>query len=96
MIPIRVDGERIRFAVRAIPRASRTAVGGVRDGALVVRVTAAPANGAANAAVIEALANALGLPPSRLRIETGATARAKVVSAPATAATALRRLAGGA
>lgn len=86
MIAVQQRGERLRFAVRVVARSSRTAVGGVRDGALIVRVTAAPVDGAANEAVVAALAAALGVPARELRIEAGATARRKVVSAPARAA----------
>ena len=81
------------FSVRVTPRASANAVGGERDGALVVRVTAAPAEGAANVAVVKALARALGIAASTVRIERGATGRTKVVSVPAAAETALVRLA---
>ena len=92
MVAVRRSGERILFAVRVTPRASRESVGGERDGALVVRVTAAPAEGAANAAVTLALARALGVAPSEVRIERGAAARTKTVSAPASAETALARM----
>jgi len=47
---------------------------------VTVRVTAAPAEGAANAAVIETLAKALGVPKSRLAITAGATGRLKRVA----------------
>ncbi len=94
MIAFRRDGGRIRFAVRVTPRAARAAVGGSREGALLVRVTAAPADGRANAALIAALAKAFGLARSELHLEAGASARSKVVSAPARAQEALERLAG--
>lgn len=68
-------------------------MGGVREGALVVRVTAAPVEGAANDAVLAALARALGVPRSDLALESGARGRSKVVSAPAAARSAVERLA---
>lgn len=58
-------------------------MGGSRDGALVVRVAAPPVEGGANEAVVRALAAALDVAPSDLRIERGARGRHKVVSAPA-------------
>lgn len=91
-VTVRHDGDRIVFPIRVTPRAAREAVGGERDGALVVRVTAPPAEGAANAAVTRALARALGVAPSDVRIEHGATGRAKTVSAPLRAAPALARV----
>lgn len=82
---IRAGGERITFDVRVIPRAARTEVGAKRGGALLVRVTAAPVEGAANEAVVDALAEALGVRRSEIRIERGERGRLKSVSAPAAA-----------
>lgn len=82
----------MRFRIHVTPRSSRTAVGGVRDGALVVRVTAPPVEGAANAAVVTALAAALGVTRSEVLLEAGARGRSKLVSVPATARAALERL----
>ena len=89
MPAFRQHGDRIFLTVRLTPRASANTIGGERGGALLVRVTAAPADGAANAALIAALAEATGVPPSAIRIERGVTARLKLVSLPAAA---LRRL----
>jgi uncharacterized protein len=75
------------------PRAGRVAVGGLREGELVVRVTAPPVEGAANEAVIAALARALGVARREVRIEAGARGRSKLVSAPAAARAKLERLA---
>jgi uncharacterized protein YggU (UPF0235/DUF167 family) len=91
-VAVRRVGDRITFAVRVTPRASANAVGGERDGALLVRVTAAAAEGAANAAAVRALARALGVAPSEVRIERGATSRSKVVSVPAAAEAGLLRV----
>jgi len=86
------SGDRILFSVRVAPRAASSVVGGERDGALVVRVTAPPAEGAANEAVIRVLARALDLPPSAVRLVRGAKARTKVLSVPASREEALRGL----
>ena len=85
------DG-RARFAVRLIPRASRTAVAGVRAGVLHVRVTAAPVNGAANRALLEVLGKSLRLGPTAIRIESGATSARKRLSVPSDALARLQRL----
>ncbi len=69
----------VRFAVRVQPRASRRGVEGLHGDALKVRVTAAPVDGAANEAVVEVLAEALGVPKGAVRIVSGATGRRKVV-----------------
>ena len=83
---------RAHFAVRLIPRASRNAIAGVRDGALHVRVTAAPVNGAANRALVELLGKTLRIGPTSVRIESGATASRKRLSVPTDALERLRRL----
>jgi uncharacterized protein YggU (UPF0235/DUF167 family) len=73
---------RLHFAVRLIPRASRSALGGVRDGVLQVRVTAAPVNGAANRALVALLGKALRIAPTGIRIESGTTSSRKRLSVP--------------
>lgn len=65
------------FVLRVTPRARRTAVEDGGDGVLRVRVTAPPENGRANAAVIAALAEALGVAKSRLTLLRGTTGRDK-------------------
>lgn len=66
--------------VRVQPRASRDGIAGWRpDGALSVRVTAAPVDGRANAAVGSVLAAALGVRTSSVEIVRGTTGRDKYV-----------------
>lgn len=73
----------MRLAVRVTPRATRDAVEGFdAEGSLRVRVTAAPADGAANAAVARLLAKALGLPGRDVVLVVGATARQKLFDIP--------------
>ena len=68
-----------RFDLRVMPRASRSGIDGVRDGRLVVRVTAPPVDGAANDAVVKTLAAALEVPRSAVQIVSGSTGRNKTV-----------------
>lgn len=93
MLAVRRAGERVSFTIRVTPRASANAVGGERDGALLVRVTAPPVEGKANEAVVELLAEALDLPRGAVHVESGAAARTKRVSVPRGAVASLRRLA---
>jgi uncharacterized protein (TIGR00251 family) len=65
--------------VRLQPRASRDEIVGVRDGALVVRVSAPPVGGAANAALCRLLAKRAGVAPSRVSVVRGARGRDKQV-----------------
>lgn len=73
-------GESCTIKVRVQPKSSRNQVGGFQDGTLRVRVTAAPTEGQANAAVIALLAKTLGVSKSRLGIIRGYSSRDKVVS----------------
>lgn len=65
--------------VRVIPRAPRSVVAGVRDGALLVRLAAPPVDGEANAALIALLAHALDLPGRDLAVVAGGRSRRKRV-----------------
>ena len=67
------------ITVRVIPRAGRSEVAGTRDGALLVRLNAAPVDGAANAELIEVLSEALGVPKRAVTIASGERARRKTV-----------------
>lgn len=67
------------FAVRVQPRASRDELAGERAGALVVRLKAPPAEGAANAALVRFLAKSLGVSVSAVEILRGALQRNKLV-----------------
>ena len=68
------------ISVRVQPIASRDRVLGMRDGALRVSVTAPPHDGKVNAALLELLADTLGVAKSRLRIVRGHSSRDKVVA----------------
>ncbi len=83
---------RVSFEVRVSPRASANRVVGEREGRLLVRVTAPPAEGAANEAVVALLAASLGVARSEVRVERGFAARTKLVSVPARAREALLQL----
>jgi len=72
-----VDG--VTFAVRVTPRAKRNALAGVRGESLKVQVTAPPEDGRANEAVIELLAETLGVKRRQVGIVSGASSRDKVV-----------------
>jgi uncharacterized protein (TIGR00251 family) len=70
---------RARITVRLTPRASREEVGEERAGAILVRVTAPPVDGAANEALVRLLAKTLRVPKRAVTIVSGMTARKKVV-----------------
>ena len=62
-----------------IPRAGRSGIAGLRDGALLVRLAAAPVDGAANAELIAVLAKALDIPKRSIEIVSGERSRSKRV-----------------
>ncbi len=63
--------------IHVIPRASRTAVDGTHDGALKIRLHAPPVDGQANQALLEWLADRLGIARRDIELLRGATARRK-------------------
>jgi len=71
--------EQQTIAVRVIPRARRDAVGGERDGRLLVRTTAPPIDDAANEAVCRLVAAHLGVPRRRVTLLSGHRSRDKVL-----------------
>lgn len=69
----------VTLAVRVIPRAGRSRIAGLRGGALLVRLAAAPVEGAANDALVELLARAFDCARRDVRILSGHAARDKRV-----------------
>jgi uncharacterized protein len=69
----------VRIDVYVQPRASRTAVAGERDGAIKIRLAAPPVDGAANAALVEFIAERLDIAKSRVRVAAGRTSRRKLI-----------------
>ena len=65
-----------------IPRARQNKISTDADGTLRVHITAAPAGGAANDAVIRALADYFDVPKSQIKIIRGEMSRNKVVEIP--------------
>ena len=87
------------IAIRVNPRSARPGIGGWRTGAegreeLEVRVAEAPADGAANDAVVRLLAKALGVSRAEVKIVSGAASRHKRVAIPFEPEEARRRLSG--
>jgi uncharacterized protein (TIGR00251 family) len=79
LIECREEGDAITFRVRVVPRATRSGVVGEHDGALRVRVTAPPVEGAANEELRRTLARALNVPSRAVEITSGHASRLKQV-----------------
>jgi len=67
----------VELNVRLIPRSRKTEISGVRDNALLVRVTAPPVAGAANDALIELMAATCRVPRRAIRLVGGESSRHK-------------------
>jgi len=78
-LPARADGDGIAFDVLVSPRASKPRLGPVHGDRIKIAVTAPPVDGEANAAVIELVARALGVPRAAVTIAAGAASRRKTV-----------------
>lgn len=81
----------IRMETRVTPRASRNAIDGLRDGRLVIKVTAPPVDDAANRAVVETVSEALGVPKRHVTIVAGEHSRLKSVAVSGMTADELRQ-----
>ena len=93
MLAISEKAGELVFSVRVKPRAGRDAIEGVREGALVVRLTAPPVEGQANDALVRLLAERLHLPKSAVRILSGERGRLKRIGVRGVAAVELEALA---
>jgi uncharacterized protein (TIGR00251 family) len=67
------------ISVRVVPRAGRSQIDGIIEDSLRVRLTAAPVDGAANAALIDLLARRFDIPKSRVEIVSGERGKRKRV-----------------
>ena len=79
-LAITARDEGVRISVQVRPRSSRSAIVGVREGALDVALAAPPVDGAANAELVKLLARALDVRQSDVQIALGASGRSKVVA----------------
>jgi hypothetical protein len=76
----RRDGARLVLEIHVQPGARRTEAAGLHGGRLKVRLAARAIEGAANEALVEFLAAALGAAKRDVTIESGATSRQKRVA----------------
>lgn len=73
----RWDGNAVVITLRVVPRARRDEVVGPHGGALKVRITAPPVDGAANAHLVTWFAKLCKVPKARVIIESGEQGRSK-------------------
>jgi uncharacterized protein len=69
-----------RLEVYIQPRASKSEVAGMHDGVIKIRIAAPAVENAANLALVEFLAEQLGVAKRSVRIVSGGTSRRKVLA----------------
>jgi uncharacterized protein (TIGR00251 family) len=69
----------VLFAVRVVPRGSRSEIAGALDGAVKVRLASPPVDGAANAELIKLFAKKLGVAKSDVDIVSGQASKSKTL-----------------
>ena len=67
------------LTIRVVPRAGKTALAGIRDGALLIRLAAAPVDDAANAELIDLLSRVLDVAKRQIAVISGDKNRSKRV-----------------
>jgi len=82
----------LTFAVRVVPRASRSEFAGEHEGALRVRIAASAIEGAANRELVRLLAKRFRLPQKAIEIVSGAKSKTKLVRVHGTDAAQLEQL----
>ncbi len=93
-LELAADGGKTQLRLRVKPGARHREIRGVRAGALEVSVTAPPERGRANRAVLELLAEVLGVAPSRIELVRGHAGREKTIRVPLPPETVRERLKG--
>lgn len=77
--PFSASPDGVYLDVWAQPRASKTRVSGIHDGALKIQLAAPPVDGEANDELIRFLAKTLGIPKNALELTQGTGSRKKRV-----------------
>lgn len=68
-----------RLSIHLQPRAARSRIVGRHGDAIKAQVQAPPVDGAANAALVELIADSFALPRRAVRLAQGQTSRTKVI-----------------
>jgi uncharacterized protein (TIGR00251 family) len=69
----------VRLHVYIQPRASKTELAGIHDGMTKIRIAAPAVENAANRALVDFIAQRLGIAKSRVRVFSGGTSRRKTL-----------------
>ena len=74
------ENNRIIFQVKVVPAGSKTSVEGIYGDMLKVKLSAAPEKGKANEALLEFLAEMLGVKRKFVKIVSGQTSKVKQIA----------------
>ncbi len=77
---LRHSKQGVLLSLHVVPRAARNEIVGIHAGAVKVRLRAPPARGAANTALIELIAQQLGVPKQQVWIVSGEASRRKTLA----------------
>ena len=86
--------EGIVLNVKAQPRSSKAGVDGLLGDAVKVRIRCAPVDGKANKELVETLAEAFGLPKTRVVFKSGETSKQKRILLSGVSADEVRKVVG--
>ena len=76
---IREDNDGVFFSAKIVPASSRTAIAGLLDGMVKIKVAAPPEKGKANQLLLSFLAKQLGVKTKALRIISGQSSPVKQI-----------------
>ena len=79
---VHTRGDYLFLDIKAVPGASKSALGEIIEGRLKVRIAAAPEDGKANAELLNFLSKTLDCPKRDLRLLSGEKSRLKAVALP--------------
>ncbi|MDR0311647.1 MAG: DUF167 domain-containing protein [Acidobacteriota bacterium] len=76
---IRETANGLEARLYAQPRAQRSEIAGIHNGALKIKISAPPVDDAANRAIVDFFADLLDIPKSRVRLASGLKSRNKTL-----------------
>ena len=79
MLQLKEDKDGVLFWIVVKPRSGKNEIVDIREGALRVRVTAPPIEGAANEACRKLLSKALGISKTSISIQKGKSSQKKLI-----------------
>ena len=89
---IRISGDFMFLDIKAVPGASKSALGEVKEGRLKLRIAAAPEDGKANEEMRSFFAKILGIPKRDVILESGKKSRIKTLKLPVSVKEKLEKL----